>query len=301
MNKWEPVIDNKKGIIYFRNRLNNQIQFDYPKQYNILIGKYEDIFFEDWIQEEVIDNNSLEEKHYIWKNIKNGFAQKINPNSSTFILEAALNNNIAFFELFIEYGGNINYEDKLKRNSLHYIAMNDNYNLANLLIKLGCNINKRDIYGMSPFLYSIKYFSFKTMKLLVKNKCDINLKDHKGNTALHYSVIIQNSKLIVYLLKHGAKLEIKNNHGEYPIDIAKNRYFGKITKILTKYTYLIEDENYYKLKELVNSEKYDNLIRKKYKLLEKKEKESNRRKTKEELYNNKSKNIIVKNNKDIFF
>ena len=300
MNKWEPIIDNKKGIIYFRNRINNQIQFDYPKQYNILMGEYEDIFFEDWIQEKVIDENSHEEKHYIWKNIKNGFVQKINPNSSTFVLEAALNNNIAFFELFIEYGGNINYEDKLKRNCLHYIVMNDNYNLANLLIKLGCNINKRDIYGMSPFLYSVKNFSFKTMKLLVKNKCDINLKDNKGNTALHYSVINQNSKLIVYLLKHGAKLEIKNNHGKYPIDIAKNRNYWKITKILTKYTYLIEDENYYKLKKLVNSEKYENLIRKKYKLLEKEEKENKRGKAEEELYNNKSKNIIVKKSKDIF-
>ena len=298
MNIWDPIIDNTKGILFFQNKINNQIQFDYPKQYNNISGEYEDIFFENWIKEEIVENDSFDEKSYVWKNINNGLTQNINPNSTTFILEAALNDNFAFFELFIEYGGDINYEDKLKRNCLHYIAINDNYKLANLLIKLGCNINKRDIYGITPFLYCIKNFSFKTMKLLVENNCNINARDNKGNTALHYSVINQNTKLIIYLLKHGAKLEIKNNKGKYPIDLAIDKNYVKISKILAKYSYLIDDENHYKLKEIVNSEKYDDLIKKKYKLLEEEEEEKQNNKNKKEnkLKNNsKSKNKIIKN------
>ena len=34
MSIWEPIIDNTKGILFFQNKINNQIQFDYPKQYN---------------------------------------------------------------------------------------------------------------------------------------------------------------------------------------------------------------------------------------------------------------------------
>ena len=234
MSNWEPVIDNTKGILYFIDKINNKIQFDYPKQYNNITGKYEDIFYKNWIQEEAINDNSFEESQYIWKNLHNGFTQKINPNSTTFILEAALNDNFAFFELYIEYGGDINYMDKLKRNCLHYIAINDNYILANLLIKLGCNINRRDIYGISPFLYCIKYYSFKTMKLLIENKCNINVKDNKGNTALHYAVIAQNTKLIIYLLKHGAKLEIKNKEEKYPIDLAMDFTLSKSSIKLPK-------------------------------------------------------------------
>ena len=280
MSSWQPLIDNKKGIIYFHNKLNNKIQFDYPKKYNYNTNNYEDIFFENW-KKTIIINEDSNDFEYNWINIKNGFTQKVNPNSTTSILESALNNNLAFFELFIEYGGNINYIDNLKRNCLHYIAINDNYFLAKLLIKLGCNINKRDIFGISPFLYCIKYLSLKTMKLLVKNKCNINIRDNNGNTALHYAVMNKNTKLILYLLKNGAKLEIKNNKGEYPIDIAKNNL--KIQRILIKYSCLIDDENYYKLKEMVNSEKYEELLIKKYKLLE------------DEKYN-KNNNKIIKDN-----
>ena len=289
MTNWEPIIDNTKGILYFRDTTNNKIQFDYPKKYNFITGEYEDIFFEDWVKETIINKDSFNEKQYIWKNIKNGFIQKINPNSTTFILEAALNDNIAFFELYIEYGGNINYVDKLKRNCLHYIAINDNYILANLLIKLGCKVNTRDIYGITPFLYCIKYYSFRTMKLLIKNKCNINIRDNKGNTALHYAVMNQNTKLIIYLLKHGANLEIKNNKGKYPIDVAMDKNYSKIAKALTKYSYIIEDEKYYKLKEMVNSNKYDELLIKKYKEYEEEEINDNVKEIKKVKLNNKMK------------
>ena len=276
MNEWEPIVDNNKGIIYFKNKINNKIQFDYPKRYNNLNGIFENIFFENWRKEVISENNDyLSENQCLWKNIKNGCTQKIEPNSSTYILEAAINDNFAFFELFIEYGGNINYLDKLKRNCLHYVAINDNYLLANLIIKLGCKINKKDIYGFSPFLYCVKYFSYKTMKLLIKNNCNINEKDNNGNTALHYAVMNQNTKLIVYLLKHGAKLEIKNKNGKYPIDMATDKNYSKITKILARHSFLIEDEKYYKLTKLVNSDKYDKLLIKKYKQLEKEEENNN--------------------------
>ena len=265
MASWEPLVDNKKGIIYFYNKLNNKIVFDYPKKYNYFTGKYEDFFFENWT-ENVIMNYDSDEKHN-WINIKNGFTQNVNPNSTTFIMEAAVNNNIAFFELFIDSGGNINYTDNLKRNCLHYIAINDNYFLAKLLIKLGCDFDKKDIYGISPFLYCIKYLSLKTMKLLVKNKCNINVKDNEGNTAFHYAVMNENTKLIVYLLEHGVKLNIRNNKRKSPIDIAKNNN-SQIYKLLIKYSCLKEDEYYYKEKEFVNSEKYEELLIKKQKILE---------------------------------
>ena len=302
MNEWEPIIDNTKGIIYFKNKINNKIQFDYPKKYNILKEVYEDIFFENWRKEILINNeNLLLENQYIWKNIKNGFTQKINPNSTTFILEAALNNNFAFFELFIEYGGNINYLDKLKRNCLHYVAINDNFILAKLLIKLGCKLNKKDIYGISPFLYCIKYFSYKTMKLLIKNNCNINEKDNNGNTALHYAIMNKNTKLIAYLLKHGAKLEIKNKKGKYPIDISIDRNYTKITKILTKHSYLIEDEKFYKLKEFSKTDKYEKLLIKKNKKFEEEDNNNKEIQNKKFIDNTpKSKDGKIKNNFPFF-
>ena len=283
MDEWEPLIDNTKGILFFRNNSNGDIQFDYPKKLNIKDGTYEDIFFKDWVQQTIINKDSFSGKQYVWKNIKNGFIQRINPNSTTFILEAALNNNIAFFELFIEYGGDINYVDKVKRNCLHYVAINDNYILANLLIKLGCKINKKDIYGISPFLYCIKYYSFKTLKLLVKNKCNINISDNKGNTALHYAVMNKNTKLIVYLLKHGAKLEIKNKKGQFPIDVAMDKNYSKIAKALTKYSYLIEDEKFLQLQQMIDNGKYEELLLKQNK----------------EYEDDEDNNDNIKNNKDI--
>jgi hypothetical protein len=121
-----------------------------------------------------------------------------------------------------------------------------------------------------------------------------------------------NTKLIIYLLRHGANLEIKNNKGKFPVDVAMDKNYTKIAKALTKYSYIIEDENYYKLKEMVNSEKYDELLIKKYKEYEeeensdidnKKEKIKNKSKTKSK--NNKKKKITktkkINSNKKITF
>jgi hypothetical protein len=70
MNDWEALIDNTKGILFFRNNSNGDIQFDYPKKLNIKDGTYEDIFFKDWVQQTIVNKDSFPEKQYVWKNIK---------------------------------------------------------------------------------------------------------------------------------------------------------------------------------------------------------------------------------------
>ena len=258
MSDWEPMIDNSKGLLYFYNKKTADVQFDYPKKYDPISQTYSDIFFENWVKVEYTKElpTSNIQKEYIWRNITNGFSQTTNPNSTTFILEAALNDNIAFFELYIENGGNINYTDKLKRNSLHYVAINDNSILANLLIKLGCKINQKDIYGISPLIYCIKYHSYKTLKLLIKNGCNLNIRDNKGNTALHYAIKNKNIKLIATLIQCGSKLEIKNKKGQYPIDIAVENKYWKLVKSLSRYSYILEDEKFLGLKDFRKNYQY---------------------------------------------
>ena len=55
-----------------------------------------------------------------WKNQLTGITQKTDPRSQTYIFESAIENNMAFLELYYKAGGDIDIVDTKKRTPLHH-------------------------------------------------------------------------------------------------------------------------------------------------------------------------------------
>lgn len=53
-------------------------------------------------------------------NVQTGMVQATNPRSQTYIFESAIENNIAFLEIYFKAGGNINLFDNKRRTPLHH-------------------------------------------------------------------------------------------------------------------------------------------------------------------------------------
>jgi hypothetical protein len=111
---WE-VKTTSKGFLYFKLKDTNDCQWEFPRVYDHKTGKYKSVFLQDWVK---IRNSKTGAA--FWKNSKTGLTQTVNPRSETYIFESAMLNNIAFLELYYQYGGDINLFDNKKRTPLHH-------------------------------------------------------------------------------------------------------------------------------------------------------------------------------------
>ena len=105
----------------------------------------------------------------------------MSPTKVTYLLEAAMENNIAFLELYAMNGGNLNVKDSSNKTALHHSCSNDHREFAKVLIELGCNIESCDKQGETPLFAAVKNERKQMIEMLFDYNCNINHQKYTIN------------------------------------------------------------------------------------------------------------------------
>lgn len=126
-------------------------------------------------------------------------------------------------------------------NPLHIMGWNGPIEKIQLLLAYGANPNIQDRNGESALFYSFEFTDGKITQLLLEHGANPNIQDNEGNTALMASIILSHRRIrnwhgpiapVEYLLAHGANPDIINNAGQTARDIAVQKHFDEIVKLL---------------------------------------------------------------------
>ncbi|CAI2372915.1 unnamed protein product [Moneuplotes crassus] len=215
--KWD-VKTTSKGCIYYQQKGHSKCQWEIPRVYDATSRKYKPIFNKHWKK-----GKDPHTGKKLWRNINTDVTQTVDPFGKTYIFEAAVKGNLAFLELYCQYGGNINLFDKQKRTPLHHACANGNLSFIKSLISLGAHINKRDNTKMTPIFHAVKYHYKECLKVLIEAGADLKVAKANGDTLIHEAATYDSADCLIELAQHNLPLNGKNNIQKTPLSLAKGK------------------------------------------------------------------------------
>nr|WP_253309278.1 ankyrin repeat domain-containing protein [Rickettsia endosymbiont of Ceutorhynchus assimilis] len=162
---------------------------------------------------------------------------------------------------------NIDAQDKDGKTPLHFAAQEGNLDMVQFFLNRGANIKAKDMYGWTPLHFASAYGKFDVVKFFLDSNINIRAKDRYGDTPLHLAaqnndkseivesfldsdannindrtnngwtplhVAVQGNKpsTVKLLLGRGADIEVKDTYGQTPLDLATQKGYTDIVKIL---------------------------------------------------------------------
>ncbi len=175
--------------------------FNYLEQ---LINSGQILAISEFLENKPIDLN-INAPIFINEEIKNCF-QKINFHKSLRVLE-----------ILINYGFNINIQNKYGESPLFEAVKSKNIPIIELLLDSGANVNIKNKYNNTPLFYAVWDENIAVMELLLDSGADIDICNNDGNYPLHYTVWGKDIRVMQLLLDRDANINIKNRYGETPL------------------------------------------------------------------------------------
>jgi ankyrin repeat protein len=141
---------------------------------------------------------------------------------------ASKKNNKDIVQLIINYGANIDEQNKDGRTPLFYAVEKGNIDMVQLLINAGANIHLPDEDDAHSPLHCAAYSEYaEIVKLLIDTGAQVNRQDENGCTPLEYAVQNNNHKMVKLLLFAGAQDE-----GDQGLSLASALGYTEIVKLL---------------------------------------------------------------------
>ncbi len=165
--------------------------------------------------------------------------------------------------LLLNYGADVNKEDKYHLSPLTYALINNHKNIVKYLVEHGANVNAKYRKSAYPLkvavdrksesmvkfllengadlhsellLYASRIGANDIVKLLLKYGTDVNFRDNStGNVALHYAVQLNLQETVKLLVEHGADVNAADDCGVTPLYIASERRYKNIAKYLIEH------------------------------------------------------------------
>jgi hypothetical protein len=135
---------------------------------------------------------------------------------------------------------NVNAKNNFGKSSLHLAAFNGHTAIAELLIKVGAQINEKDNFGMTPLHVAAVYNNVSFFELLTRLNINSSgrlvrlgaLNEVEAFRRLLGSEIFDKNLVGVMLSYGDFNVNMADNRGKTPLDIAKEKGYTKIVKIL---------------------------------------------------------------------
>lgn len=139
------------------------------------------------------------------------------------------NSHASTGKLLIEYGANVNAQDRHLKSPLIHAR---DIGTIDLLIQAGADVNAADDSGNTPLMNRAMDGNPSACQLLINAGENLNAENMSGNTALHAA---SNEETVRVLLLSGADIEARNSHGYTPLHIyTKNLIDSCIEFAITK-------------------------------------------------------------------
>lgn len=135
---------------------------------------------------------------------------------------AAFRGNEAMVEILLEYGADIDAQNKNGDTALHLAAIRGNRKIMKLLLARGIDTKKTNRAGHTALHAAVGTPDDEaTVPLLVKSKLDVNaINSVTGDTALHLAVQFKRPRILLYLLNKKATVDTFNKKGMTPLHIS---------------------------------------------------------------------------------
>lgn len=153
---------------------------------------------------------------------------------------AAKNGQEEIAKLLINYGAEVNAEDKIGRKPIFYSVNNSNLAITKLLLASGTNIKN----NFNLLNIAVQNDCKEIIDILLRNNADINACDERGRTALHFTILCEDdivledinedvkSKIIQFLISEGADINAKTIDGFTVLRVAVERELTKVVATL---------------------------------------------------------------------
>ncbi|CAG5098084.1 Oidioi.mRNA.OKI2018_I69.XSR.g15365.t1.cds [Oikopleura dioica] len=137
------------------------------------------------------------------------------------VLDAAKSGSVARIQKLLT-AENVNCRDTHGRNStpLHLAAGYNNIEVAEILIEYGADVNAEDRGGLIPLHNAASYGHVEIAQVLLKHGSHVNANDRWQFTPLHEAAQKGRTQLCALLLSHGADPYVKNQEGQTTIEVA---------------------------------------------------------------------------------
>ncbi|MDR2232309.1 MAG: ankyrin repeat domain-containing protein [Tannerella sp.] len=133
-------------------------------------------------------------------------------------------NDLSSFNNFVKTYGINSCEEKDKRNLLMYSIIQKKDVFSEELINWGIDLNYQDKQGYSALHFAVQENNLYIVDYLLKKEVDFDIVDINGNTPLWRALFNQkkiDNNIIISLLEAGADLNKHNNHGVAPLKFIK--------------------------------------------------------------------------------
>ncbi|XP_057336431.1 poly [ADP-ribose] polymerase tankyrase-2-like [Microplitis mediator] len=141
---------------------------------------------------------------------------------------AAMNDNTIIFELLLEHGATISYNNIYKNKSPIKLAVeHSNVDIARLIVEHK-NFGKK--YDQFLLHTAVKNDSFPMVTFLLEIGMDVNEYDDDRSAPIHHALMARNNDILQLLLNYGADVDAKNKYGDTPVCLVlmqpDSRYFA---------------------------------------------------------------------------
>jgi ankyrin repeat protein len=135
-------------------------------------------------------------------------------------------------KLLLEYGMDVNAQDKHGNTPLHWAQLRDNEPMVRLLLKYGADVNAQNNYGNRPLYLAINAGKKSTVSLLLKYGADVNVQNEYGEIPLHMAAREGDESIVRLLLAKGARVDVQDTNGRTPLHWAANEDHESIVRLL---------------------------------------------------------------------
>jgi hypothetical protein len=134
--------------------------------------------------------------------------------------------NVAFVELALSHGVDVNYRmGHSRRTMLHTACRDGDIKKVAYLIERGANLNAVDAQGSTPLHLAMQppsvFHPLEIVSTLIVSGCKVNIQDKHGHTPLHLACIVGSKELIEILLQNRALPSVLDRKEKLPIDYTR--------------------------------------------------------------------------------
>lgn len=155
-----------------------------------------------------------------------------NNQGETPLLIAARTGNTETVKNLIDNGANKNATDNNGNNAVMKAVQNKNSYTTQELINEKVDPNKPNNDKVTPLMVAIANNDINLTDTLLKNGIDVNQTDSRGRTPLMNATVNGNTPLVKQILEYNPDLQVTDNKDETAFDLAKNRGYAQIQRII---------------------------------------------------------------------
>ena len=135
--------------------------------------------------------------------------------------------------MLLRMGARPNARSVTGETPLHLAALHPDPLFTQLLLAAGADVKVRNEHGESAIHWAALSGNPDTVRMLLSAKgADANVRDQKGNLALHGAADGGHDGVVKLLLPRTSEPRSKNGQGLTPADIARDRGYGDLAKLL---------------------------------------------------------------------